>query len=143
MGIRVLCLDFDGVLHSYVSGWKGVSVISDPPVAGAIQWLRSLLTDVDKVCSMAPRYLDFDVQIYSARSRSWRGRRAMRKWLGEQFEKAGYYRDLVELIKFPRRKPAAWLTIDDRAMRFDGRFPSVDEIKSFVPWYREEKRNEG
>ncbi len=38
---------------------------------------------------MAPRYLDFDVQIYSYRSRYWRGRRVMVKWLGEEFEESG------------------------------------------------------
>jgi hypothetical protein len=30
----ILCLDFDGVLHSYTSGWKGAAVIPDPPVPG-------------------------------------------------------------------------------------------------------------
>ena len=27
----ILCLDFDGVLHTYSSGWKGADVIPDPP----------------------------------------------------------------------------------------------------------------
>src|SRR5690606_19100252 len=37
-----VCVDFDGVLHSYVSGWKGGTVIPDPPVPGAIEWLTKL-----------------------------------------------------------------------------------------------------
>lgn len=36
----ILCLDFDGVIHSYASGWKGANVIHDPPVPGAIAFLR-------------------------------------------------------------------------------------------------------
>src|ERR1700743_3429981 len=39
----ILCLDFDGVIHSYASGWKGADVIPDPPVAGAIEFIREAL----------------------------------------------------------------------------------------------------
>ena len=35
----ILCLDFDGVLHSYTSGWLGADVIPDPPVPGYAQFL--------------------------------------------------------------------------------------------------------
>lgn len=132
--VPILCLDFDGVIHSYSSGWKGARNIPDPPVKGAIQWLRSLLSDPECVCTMSSRYLDFDVQIYSSRSRYFGGRKAIKKWLSKEFEKIGEPPQLVELIKFPLMKPPAFLQIDDRALTFTGIFPSVKEMKSFTPW---------
>ena len=31
---RTVCLDFDGVLHSYRSGWRGEEIIPDLPIHG-------------------------------------------------------------------------------------------------------------
>ena len=58
MASPILCLDFDGVLHSYTSGWKGARVIPDPPVEGAIDFLSRALDD-------------FRVAVYSSRSHQW------------------------------------------------------------------------
>ena len=137
MNIPILAVDFDGVLHGYQSGWKGPRCIPDPPVPGAIDWLRSLLTDADCRCALAPRFLSFDVQIYSSRSRYWGGRRAMKKWIGERFEEAGHYAQLVELLKFPLMKPPAFLHIDDRAMTFKGVFPTEEVMLKFTPWNKQ------
>ena len=62
------CLDFDGVLHSYTSGWKGADVIPDPPVEGAIAFLREAVKH-------------FQVEIFSSRSHQPGGGYAMRDWL--------------------------------------------------------------
>jgi len=132
----ILSIDFDGVLHSYKSGWQGAGNIPDPPVDGAIPWLRSLLSDPECVCAMAPRYLDFDVRIFSSRSRFIGGRRAIKKWLLKEFEAIGEPGQCVELLKFPLWKPPSFLHIDDRAWQFRGCFPSVDEMKAFRPWNR-------
>lgn len=128
--VPVLCLDFDGVLHSYNSGWRGASNIPDQPVKGAIEWLDSLIEDGEAVCAMAPRFRVFDVCIYSSRSSQFGGRRAMRKWL----IKNGLSNDKIENIRFPLFKPAAQITIDDRALTFNGSFPSVQEMLDFKPW---------
>jgi hypothetical protein len=122
---RTLCIDFDGVLHSYKSEWKGARVIPDPPVPGALKWLQDLLFDPS-----------FEVCIYSGRSRQWGGRRAMRKWLKIH----GLDPLVIPLIKFPVKKPKAFLTIDDRAICFKGEFPSIKELKAFRPWHRKGKK---
>ena len=43
-------------------------------------------------------------------------------------------RRLFKQIKFPKKKPAAFLTIDDRCFCFKGIFPNKTEILNFVPW---------
>lgn len=99
-------------------------MISDPPVEGAIEWLVRLVQK-------------FEVCIYSSRSRQWGGKRAMRAWLKKHagclwYEGFGF--NGLEDIKFPTKKPAAHLTIDDRAICFEGKFPSLSAIDDFVPW---------
>ncbi len=133
--VPILCIDFDGVLHSYVSGWLGPRNIPDPPVPGAIKWLRSLLSDPESISCMAPRYLDYNVQIYSSRSRHWFARYYMKSWLMMQFVRAGYDRHCIELLKFPKEKPPASILIDDRGFRFEGKFPTTEELKKLLkPW---------
>jgi len=63
----------------------------------------------------------------------------MRKWLTRHFrdvwasDRTSCDDKLAE-IEWPTEKPAALVTIDDRAIQFDGRWPSIDEIKAFKPW---------
>jgi hypothetical protein len=132
MNNPIICVDFDGVIHSYKSGWKGVSVIPDDPVPGAIEWLAAHLPVPDAICAMAPEYKGPVVQIYSSRSKSWFGRRAMKKWLIKHGLHPAYIYDGI--LKFPSKKPAAFLTIDDRAICFDGTFPDAKQMMSFKPW---------
>ena len=73
----ILCLDFDGVCHGYTSGWQGITVIPDQPVAGLFAFLEN-----------ANKY--FDLYIYSSRSSEDEGRQAMRRWFVEHGTKAGY-----------------------------------------------------
>ena len=160
MNKPILCLDFDGVIHSYTSGWKGPRTIPDDPVPGAIDFLVEALQH-------------FRVAIYSSRSHYWFGRRAMKKWLEYhatdwfwyipieqqnktfsslpiQFEDMfdigklvafdvihkghifGWY--LNTLIEWPSHKPPALVTLDDRAITFMGQWPDVGQLKKFKPW---------
>lgn len=130
---KIILVDWDGVLHSYVSGWKGASVIPDPPVPGAIEWLHRMVND-DR----------FEVCIYSSRSRQWGGKRAMRAWLKKHagmlwYSGPGRLSVGLEDIKFPTKKPAAFLTLDDRCFRFDGTFPTPDAINEFLPWNKRKR----
>lgn len=133
MSRKIICCDFDGVLHSYTSGWKGARIVADCPVGGAIKWLTDFLLhhcDVpDSIAAMAPTG-EFQFCIYSSRSKQWGGRKAMKEWLVLW----GLDRRLLEVISFPITKPAAWLTIDDRAICFQGTFPTVEELRNFRPW---------
>jgi hypothetical protein len=118
---KIICIDFDGVLHSYKTGWCGANVIHDPPVQGAISWLISLLDDD----TLKP-------VIYSARSCQAGGIDAMKTWLIKHGLPAKYIDD--KMLEFPHQKPAAWLTIDDRAFVFSGVFPSIEKITDFSSW---------
>lgn len=125
MSKPILCLDFDGCLHSYSSGWQGAGVIPDPPVLGAMRFVAEAVNH-------------FTVQIFSSRSNQPGGEEAMRQWmlrrLVEEFQGDG--QDIAELILYPITKPAAFLTIDDRAILFDGDWSVLDPkaLLDFKPW---------
>lgn len=123
----ILCLDFDGVIHSYTSGWKGADAIPDPPVAGALAFLLEAMKH-------------FRVAIFSSRSNQDGGIKAMREWLGywSVDPSQGLPPDTdygqFGLIEWPTEKPPAFVGIDDRVLTFTGEWPSIDALKSFKPW---------
>ena len=125
-----LCVDFDGVIHRYDSGWVNIDVVADGPVRGAFDWLLRAL-DV------------FDVQIYSSRSNQAGGAGAMIRWFEKwaPIEFMGDYNAVSKLLqglKFPTDKPKPFLTIDDRALTFNGDWLdpmwSPEELLKFKPW---------
>lgn len=125
MSKPILCLDFDGVVHSYASGWKGARNIPDAPVDGALLFILKALGE------------GWDVVIHSSRARYFGGKRAMRKWLRRHA--GGAWRESpegpgLEAVRFTRWKPAALVTIDDRAVTFTGHWPSLDTLREFKPW---------
>jgi hypothetical protein len=123
----ILCLDFDGVIHSYSSGWKGADVIPDPPVAGALQFIAEALNH-------------FRVAVFSSRSHQPGGQTAMREWLGRWSVDPNFGmpcdfdHGTWGAIEWPLEKPAAFVTIDDRAITFDGTWPAIDALQAFKPW---------
>lgn len=110
--------DFDGVIHSYTSGWKGVDVIPDPPVAG----IREAIAEIRK---------QYRVVVVSSRFRDEKGMQATIKWL----EKNDIIVDDLSIEKQP-----ALVYIDDRALTFDGNAAALlEKIKYFKPWHKQKR----
>lgn len=128
MGKRkpILCLDFDGVIHSYDSGWKGADMIPDPPVPGAFDFIRNSLEI-------------FEVHVYSSRSHQKGGIEAMANW----FHRHGWVANISmrgeksatpDHLHLPDCKPPAVVSLDDRGVRFEGTFPNPHDLIRLKPW---------
>ena len=109
-----LSLDFDGVLHWYRNGWKGVNVIDDIPTPGAVEFVKN-----------AQQF--FKVVVYSSRSHQPGGIEAMQAWM-EKYE----FPD----VEFATHKPQAFLSIDDRAIQFEGEWMDPEALLNFKPWMK-------
>lgn len=109
---KAIGLDFDGVLHSYTSPWTTATEIPDPPVPGALEAVKSWIK------------AGYEVVITSARADDPGGKEAIEAWL----KKHGF----PALPVHPKLK--ATIYIDDRGFRFEGKFPTADEIEKLRPW---------
>jgi hypothetical protein len=95
---RTICLDFDGVIHAYRSGWCGAEIIPDPPLHGA----REAVAQLRK---------RFRVVVHSSRCASDAGFAAVKAWLVKHD---------IEVDEVCRYKPPASIYVDDRAVPFRG-----------------------
>ena len=130
MGKPILCIDFDGVIHSYDSGWKGATVIADHITSGFFEWAEKAAQE-------------FDLVIYSSRSKEPEAVVAMQFWMAAERklwrEAGGKHKvDAPLEFSFAAEKPAAFLTIDDRAICFSGDWTdsALDPMtmRAFKPW---------
>jgi hypothetical protein len=131
----ILCLDFDGVLHSYSSGWKGAAVIPDAPTPGMAAFLDKAIEH-------------FNVQIFSSRTHQPGGVDAMKAFIWDALahhfdcpfagDPRGLERALAvrDAISYPAEKPPAMVSIDDRALCFTGNWSDFDpqRLLEFQPW---------
>ena len=122
---KIVTVDFDGVIHQYVSPWVAADVIPDPPVPGAMAFLRDIAEE-------------YRVRIFSTRNSQEGGIAAMKEYifqhLAEEFGTEEAKR-ISARLKFPdSEKPKSHFFIDDRAFRFEGKWPTMDEIAAFRPW---------
>lgn len=117
---KTVVFDFDGVIHSYTSGWKGAMVIPDPPVKGIAEAIKEI------------RQAGYEVAIVSTRCSYVGGIEKVKDWL----EKWGIEVDIV-----CSEKPPAIVYIDDRAICFDGKSEELlEKIERFKPWYEKSER---
>ncbi len=126
-GKLILCIDFDGVIHQYRKGWQS-GAIYDDVMPGFFEWAEEAAEH-------------FELVIYSSRSKEPEQITAMQLWLVEQRRKwrenGGKSKDGVGSVltfDFASEKPPAFLTIDDRAIAFQGAWPSVESMRTFKPW---------
>ena len=126
----ILSLDFDGVIHSYRSGWQGPWTIPDDPTPGAIEFIHTAIIE------------GWDVVIHSSRARYPFGITAMRLWLrghaGNMWDTMG---PSICEVRFVRWKPPALVTLDDRAVTFSGKWPSLSELNKFQPWTKRKSKS--
>ncbi|MCI0359673.1 MAG: hypothetical protein L0211_14445 [Planctomycetaceae bacterium] len=107
---RTVCLDFDGVLHSYRSGWRGAQTIPDPPIHGTREAVARLRQT-------------YRVVVYSARCRTVEGRRAVENWLRTHD---------IQVDEVCDYKPPSLVYVDDRAIRFRGDWEqTITDIQQF------------
>jgi hypothetical protein len=122
---RTIALDFDGVVHSYTSGWTRADDIPDPPVEGAKEAIEKLRQD-------------YSVNIFSARAGQPGGMNAIEEWL----KKNG-----IEVDEVSTEKPPAHVYVDDRGITFRGNWPdTISKIKTFKSYLGEsvaEEKNVG
>ena len=86
----------------------------------------------------------FDVAIFSSRSHQNGGTQAMQSWIDFWLDKefgwdkgadaVAAANDVRNNLLFPVAKPAALVTIDDRAITFEGVWPEIEVLKNFKPW---------
>jgi hypothetical protein len=122
-----LCIDFDGVIHSYDKGWQDGSIYGTL-VPGFVVWAIEASNT-------------FKLVVYSSRSTSNANIVRMEMWLEKQLAERLMPREIeqfMELLSFSNEKPAAFLTIDDRAICFNGDWDAPELsptiLRQFKTW---------
>ena len=117
---KTVAMDFDGVIHSYRSGWQGATIAQDEPTTGireAIEKLRQ----------------DYRVVVVSSRCLHKGGRRTIKRYLGKHG---------IEVDEITGKKVPALAYIDDRAIMFYGDAASLPgQVNTLRTWW--ELENEG
>ena len=119
MNKQTVVFDFDGVIHSYTSGWQGAEAANDPPVEGIKEALKAI------------HDAGYRVVVVSTRCTTLAGHSCVTSYL----DKNG----LAEYVDgVCKEKPPAIVYIDDRAICFDGHPETLlSKIQNFKPWNKQ------
>ncbi len=121
-----ICIDFDGVIHSYEHGWRNGEIYGTV-TKGFFEWAQKMKDH-------------FTLVIYSSRSKDIDMRGEMYRWFQIQWNKWMRASQDVSLhfddFIFAHEKPSAFITIDDRCICFDGDWSKItaESIFNFKPW---------
>lgn len=135
--LPTILIDFDGVIHSYEDGWQDGKIYGHV-VEGFFDWAVE-----------AKKH--FKLAIYSSRSaESHKGIKPMQdflavqlqvwRWDGEEHKTITAEQLALRVydFEFPTQKPAAFITIDDRCICFNGNWKDdifkPENLKKFKPW---------
>ena len=111
---QTVVFDFDGVIHSYLSGWKGCEIVQDPVVPGIGDVIKEL------------RAIGYFVVVVSSRCSRPEGMGAVRRYLRD---------NSIVVDDVMSEKPPAVCYVDDRAICFNGNTKGlVESIVRFRPW---------
>lgn len=138
----VIAVDFDGVIHRFTTPWTASTIVADPPVDGAFAWLRMLLGSGVRVWLHTSRMTRFAHPWSAVTPELEEPIEARVRALHEWFRAHGGG-DIMEhpninLWQWPGKPQADWY-VDDHAVRFDGVFPTHDELFALrTPWNKAE-----
>ena len=115
------------MVHDYTKGWQDGSIYGEA-TPGWWEWLRVI----------APHY---DVVIFSSRVKTSADILDVTEWLEKQWQKWCTANSIIApmpMLRLVTIKPPAWVTIDDRAIRFDGSWSdkalTLKGLQEFKPW---------
>lgn len=121
-----ICIDFDGVIHSYEHGWQNGEIYGTV-TKGFFEWAQKMKDH-------------FTLVVYSSRSKDIDDRGNMYRWFRDRWNEWMRASQNVTLhiddFTFAHEKPSAFITIDDRCICFDGDWSKItaESIFNFKPW---------
>lgn len=153
---NLLCLDFDGVIHAYTTPWQGADKIPDPSVPGAIEWLLQAFKRGYDIAIFSARssqpggipamryWLKKELILWLNKDRTLKDQIKITELADykpqsddRQYEVALWADGIVNKVVWCTTKLPSKLYIDDNAHRFEGTWPSFDEVDKMESWVKE------